>query len=221
MRSEGLRHLLARRLVLTASGLITMASLSLGPIVPAERTTVSAATAAAPECIAQGTLRDGASGVLVCASAQRLVVKLSGSGALVTIPLSGPTFASTTVCRAEHGCNATWRDLHVGDVLDTGVSPSAGHPLTLFVDANLTIGYGKVTALTIHTLTLALTGRGGAPGMTRTLSLASSTPVSSGKTTTKGTTQGLRVGNTVFFTASGDSPYRRTTRYWALVLVKR
>ncbi len=216
MRSEATDRW-GRRLVLTVTSLIVMASLSVGAAVPTQWATASGAAAAAAGCVSTGTSRSAAAGALVCASAQRLIVKLSGSGALVTVPL----LASTAVCRAALGCNATWRDLRIGDVLDIGVSPpTLGHPLTLSVDANLTTGYGKVTALTTRSLTLDVMGRSGAPRFTRTLSILPSTVVNIGKNTFKGKTQDLHLGDAVFFTASGDSPHLLTARYWAIVVFK-
>ncbi len=159
-------------------------------------------------------------GTLTCASAQGLVVTPAGvaGAAAVAVPLA----ASTQVCRASHGCQAMWRDLRPGDYLDVSMTPGpAGRPVARWVDANMVTGDGTIRARAARGLTLAIMGRGGAARQTRLLLIAPSTLVTMiGGRTRAGATGGLRVGDTIYFTASADSARLLTARLWAIRIIQ-
>lgn len=154
------------------------------------------------------------SGTLLCVSAQRLIIMVAGTAVATVV---APMGAHTQVCRAAHGCQATWRDLQPGDVVDVGMADgAAGQQVAQWVDANMVTGYGTIRARTVHSLTLALAPRGGRAGYIRVLFLAPVTVVTTERRTSVGSTDGLRVGQNVYFTASAESAHLLTAPLWAI-----
>jgi len=152
-------------------------------------------------CAAHALTVPFVSGAVTCASARSLAVAPNGATAVV-VPLQ----STTQVCRGRRGRQATWRDLQPGDDIDATLSTeSAGHAAR-WIDANVVAGDGTISARTATSVTIDVMGRDGAASRVRVLNVLPATLVTVGSRTEAGATGRLRVGDTVYFTASADSP---------------
>ncbi len=189
-----------------------------GMLTPAAVTAPATAPAATLPggCVGRALSVPFVSGAVTCVSPQSLAVAPSGATAVV-VPLQ-PT---TQVCRGSHGCQATWHDLRPGDYADVGgVTDSAGRVVARRIDANMVAGDGTIRARTATSVTITVLGRNGAASRVRMLNVLPSTLVTVGSRTEAGVTGGLRIGDTVHFTVSADSPRLLTAPLWAMLLIQ-
>jgi len=166
-------------------------------------------------CAAHALTVPFVSGAVTCASARSLAVAPKGATAVV-VPLQ----STTQVCRGRRGRQATWRDLQPGDDIDATLSTeSAGHAAR-WIDANVVAGDGTISARTATSVTIDVMGRDGAASRVRVLNVLPATLVTVGSRTEAGATGRLRVGDTVYFTASADSPRLLTAPLWAMSRIR-
>jgi hypothetical protein len=110
----------------------------------------------------------------------------------------------TRFCR--RGCEANWRDLRPGDLITASAVLGLGETVRVadWVDANVTAGYGEVVAVDGDALAVVLS-RPGQPSKLRTLLLEPYTRVR-GANGKDGEAGGIEVGDSFYFTGSGDTP---------------
>ncbi len=188
-----------------------------GVLTPATVTAPTTAPAATlpGRCAGRALTAPFVSGAVICASVRNLAVAPTGATAVV-VPLQ----STTQVCRGRRGCQATWRDLRPGDYIDVALSTGSAGRAARWIDANMVAGDGTISARTATSVTVDVMGRDGAASRVRALNVLPSTLVTVGSRTEAGATGRLRIGDTMHFTASADSPRLLTAPLWAIRLIQ-
>jgi len=191
-------------------------ALAVGGAQPARTGPATAPAATLPgSCPGRALAAPFVSGTVTCASVRNLAVAPTGALAVV-VPLQ----STTQVCRGRRGCQATWHDLRPGDYIDVALSSGSAGSAARWIDANMVTGDGTIRTRTTTSVTIDAMGRDGAASRVRVLNVLPSTLVTVGSRTEAGATGRLRIGDTVHFTASADSPRLLTAPLWAIRLIQ-
>lgn len=153
-------------------------------------------------------------GILVRASSASLLIHAAGfQPAQIEVALT----PATEVCR--RGCRAgPAASLQPGDRIETGTYTSGGgNRVANWVVANPLAGWGTVKSVVGNTVTISPPGGKTAPQRELRIEDFSQVALANG-TVDKGSAAGLRVGDYIHFTGTGNDPNPLTNEVHTLVL---